>query len=188
MDTEGLATLPGQVGQLPSDFDAVAQEAAEREFGIIPIIPAPIPLDKRTGTALVPAERAAAQVGTQGALPSPPRALRGPQGALSGPQDALPASQKRLPPPRSRAPGVEGDIEGIIDAADGPIKQTTFAGRNAIEFDMGPDHVIMTDDGKVAISSSGGEIIEVRDPSILERVKRFLRRYGAEFKTFARLL
>ncbi len=258
------ATPPSPIGQLPSGHDAAAQVAAAAEIqgagdedGLpdfpIPIIPAPA--GRSTGTALVPAERAAAQVGTQGALPSTPprlgqqRALSAPQGALTGPQKALSASEPTLSdnPVRQKkirlafpenvtvtaddifqmhaeaigrgdipagqhtqdinkalsdlegigqiaqAKGkastsgskVEADIGRTIDAQDAPIRKVS---ETRIEFDMGPDHVVMDKNGMVAVTSPGGELAQVRDPAILERIRRFLKRYGAEFKTFARLL
>jgi len=96
VDTESLAALPSQVGTLPGDFDAVAQDAAEREFGIIPVIPAPVPLSRQPGTDVVPTKGATARPGAQGALPGPQRALSAPQRALAGPQKALPAPEPAL--------------------------------------------------------------------------------------------
>ncbi len=180
VDTESPAALPGQVSHLPSAFDAVAQDAAEREFGIIPIIPAPVPLDKRTGTALVPVDRAAAQVGAQGALPSPPRALRGPQGALLATQRTLSAPQKRLPPP-----GVEADIGRTIDAQDGPLKESVRAGKPAVEFELDGNRFWVNEDG--IIGNDTTKVI-VREQGVLDRIKAFLIQNKSRFATLARIL
>ncbi len=57
--SQGLEALPSQAGQLPSDFDAVAQAAAKQEFGDDwppPILPAPA--GRSAGRALPPPSRA----------------------------------------------------------------------------------------------------------------------------------
>lgn len=198
---QGLATLPGQVEHLPSDFDAVAQDAAEREWDIIPIIPAPSDrgLTRQAG-------RAAAQIGAQGALPSPPRALRGPQGALPEPQKMLPPppppgqsdfERGILPdhePPQQRfkeggeiprkTQGVEADISRTIDVQDGPLKETMRAGKPAVEFELDGDRFWVNEDGII-----GNDTVKVivREQSVLDRVRAFLIQNKSRFATLARI-
>lgn len=120
VDIQGAAALPGQVGQLPSDFDAVAQDAAEREFGIIPPILIPAPAGRQTGTDLVSTGGTTARPGAQGALPGPQRALLEQQRALSAPQQALTGPQKQLTEPSKQLTGPPKQLTGPQKALPAP--------------------------------------------------------------------
>jgi len=85
-------------------------------------------------------------------------------------------------------PQVERDIGRTIDAQDGPLKQTTFAGREAVEFDMDGQRFVAAEiDGEVQIANKteGGELFSERRPDVLQRIKAFLVKHGS---TLARLL
>jgi len=104
---EGLASLPGQVGPLPGDFDAAAQDAATREIGIPPLIPVPLAAPRQPGTDVVPSSSATPRPGAQGALPGPQGALPAPLQALSGPPRAVAAPLKQLTGPGTPQAPVE---------------------------------------------------------------------------------
>lgn len=179
---------PRVSASLPPEFDQVARDSADREFVAddgFPIIP-PVPISRKGDHALqraapdvidaefqgvrsTPTERAIQgriDVEDRASLAAPRRAAQGQnnasrQGQVTEPSATQQASPRAAKPQSQAAQSVE---------------ETTFAGRQAVTFEVDGERFIVTNDGYVANETAN--LINERRPNVLERIKQFLQSVG----------
>ena len=161
------------------------------------------------GQEVVPAQGRAVQAGVGRAAPS------GTQGALSGPPAALPPQRKLLTAPSGvkeafTAGGeigdgirldpsdpnfisnVEEDIGKTIDTEDATskrasperVKEITRGSRKAVRVTIDKNRYIVYEDGPILNDTTK---VIVREQSVLDAVRAFLRAQGSRFATLARI-
>jgi len=112
-----------------------------------------------------------------------PLQLEGPQRALAAPDN--PARER--PSPRRT---VTEEVGAGVDAADAKgakIKQTTFEGRPAATFRVGKDQIVTPDGERFAVKSqTGTDLVDVREPGLLERIRTFLQANAQELRAVLR--